>query len=461
MSKAISMTGRSRISKRKRAVWNRELKAGSGIVSCFVCGDPVDREDATAEHIHPLSAGGSWRKENLAISHINCNVAKGSAVDLSDESKIVQAKILRALKEGPCQLGTLLNKLGSGVPSHIVHTYLRILGGNKIIGCSKESGYLVYSLALGVEVDSMGMIVKQPMRARVEPKPVPAPARTQEEDEHEEETPPHDERDPRTDEVERAAIDKAFGGRAVPHKIVFPEHMSIEPSDPPITKADMDARYESPEQARLARAIIDKHGHALRALPDDHVATRSYVDAMASGAAVGPQRKIVVRPEVRIAEVSVSVDHDGTVRVDPFPLADAMDVIDALSRLVRDSFDARDARVQEARAETVQEPAGAPRPATAPSPAPQASAGNGAARRKNPGQAGAWAKMRAQIALTARSYLEKAPDRKMEASTLVARLQQSGVKIMGRYQMGAMLKALEANPDFWVDGNLVHLSAKS
>lgn len=458
--KAFSRTGKSRSSRRKRKVWIREARANNGVVSCFVCGNPVVRDDATLEHKVARANGGTDRRDNLAISHQLCNQLKGNAV-LSDESKIVQAKVLRVLKDGPCQLGSLLNKLGSSTPQSIVHTYLRILGGNHIVKCSKETGYLVYSLAPGVEVDAMGLILKQPMRARVEPKPVPAPARTQEEDEHEEETPPHDERDPRTDEVERAAIDKAFGGRAVPHKIVFPEHMSIEPSDPPVTKADMDARYESPEQARLARAVLDKHAPALHALAHSERLERFAERVLTPHEAYGTSRKIVVRPEVRIAEVSVSVDHDGTVRVDPFPLADAMDVIDALSRLVRDSFDARDVRVQEARAETAQEPAGAARHVTAPSPAPEPSAGNGATHRKNPGQADAWAKMRAQIALTARSYLEKAPDRKMEASTLVARLQQSGVKIMGRYQMGAMLKALEANPDFRVDNLMVHLSAKS
>ena len=44
-----------------------------GVVPCWVCREPVTLEDATLEHIKPLSEGGSSHQDNLAISHAACN----------------------------------------------------------------------------------------------------------------------------------------------------------------------------------------------------------------------------------------------------------------------------------------------------------------------------------------------------------------------------------------------------
>ncbi len=44
-----------------------------GKVPCWLCGEHVEPEDATLEHIHPLSEGGSSHQDNLAISHGRCN----------------------------------------------------------------------------------------------------------------------------------------------------------------------------------------------------------------------------------------------------------------------------------------------------------------------------------------------------------------------------------------------------
>ena len=38
-----------------------------GSVPCWVCGAHVAPEDATLEHIQPLSEGGSSHQDNLAI----------------------------------------------------------------------------------------------------------------------------------------------------------------------------------------------------------------------------------------------------------------------------------------------------------------------------------------------------------------------------------------------------------
>ena len=48
-----------------------------GVVPCWVCRQPVDRADATLEHIKPLSEGGNSHLENLAISHALCNQQRG------------------------------------------------------------------------------------------------------------------------------------------------------------------------------------------------------------------------------------------------------------------------------------------------------------------------------------------------------------------------------------------------
>ena len=44
-----------------------------GTVPCWMCGVHVAFEDATLEHIQPLSEGGSSHQDNLAISHAHCN----------------------------------------------------------------------------------------------------------------------------------------------------------------------------------------------------------------------------------------------------------------------------------------------------------------------------------------------------------------------------------------------------
>jgi 5-methylcytosine-specific restriction endonuclease McrA len=44
-----------------------------GCVPCWICREHVAAQDATLEHIKPLSEGGSSHIENLAISHAACN----------------------------------------------------------------------------------------------------------------------------------------------------------------------------------------------------------------------------------------------------------------------------------------------------------------------------------------------------------------------------------------------------
>jgi 5-methylcytosine-specific restriction endonuclease McrA len=65
-----------------------------GVVPCWICGQPVAREDATLEHIKPRSEGGCSHIENLAISHGACNHRRhakgggGAAGDVAQQGPV-------------------------------------------------------------------------------------------------------------------------------------------------------------------------------------------------------------------------------------------------------------------------------------------------------------------------------------------------------------------------------------
>jgi 5-methylcytosine-specific restriction endonuclease McrA len=63
----------SRLSLTRIKIYRTVARQLHGIVPCWVCGQPVAPDDATLEHITPLSEGGSSHLENLAISHGSCN----------------------------------------------------------------------------------------------------------------------------------------------------------------------------------------------------------------------------------------------------------------------------------------------------------------------------------------------------------------------------------------------------
>ena len=69
---------------RKNTIFNLLKKRNMGNVFCFVCGKKVKFEDATLEHITPLSKGGSDEMSNYSISHKKCNNEKAD--------KIIQVK---------------------------------------------------------------------------------------------------------------------------------------------------------------------------------------------------------------------------------------------------------------------------------------------------------------------------------------------------------------------------------
>jgi 5-methylcytosine-specific restriction endonuclease McrA len=48
---------------------------------CGLCGEPVDREDASLDHVVPMSRGGAHSYANTQCSHLLCNIRKGAASD--------------------------------------------------------------------------------------------------------------------------------------------------------------------------------------------------------------------------------------------------------------------------------------------------------------------------------------------------------------------------------------------
>ena len=63
----------SRLSLTRTKIYRTVARQLHGRVPCWVCGEPVAPEDATLEHIKPLSEGGNSHIDNLAISHGACN----------------------------------------------------------------------------------------------------------------------------------------------------------------------------------------------------------------------------------------------------------------------------------------------------------------------------------------------------------------------------------------------------
>jgi 5-methylcytosine-specific restriction endonuclease McrA len=69
----ISSLRMTRLSLTRIKIYRTVSRQLHGVVPCWVCGQPVAPDDATLEHITPLSQGGSSHQENLAISHAACN----------------------------------------------------------------------------------------------------------------------------------------------------------------------------------------------------------------------------------------------------------------------------------------------------------------------------------------------------------------------------------------------------
>lgn len=70
--------GKTILARRKETVYRILFKRHAGHVPCYVCGEHVQRKQATVEHIRPKSKGGTDEVSNLSISHGPCNQARGN-----------------------------------------------------------------------------------------------------------------------------------------------------------------------------------------------------------------------------------------------------------------------------------------------------------------------------------------------------------------------------------------------
>lgn len=74
------------MSKGLRRLWH--LRFNAGILYCSLCGELIEKDDpkgpVTADHIIPLSKGGSNRVENKQPAHRKCNEKKGDNVESED-----------------------------------------------------------------------------------------------------------------------------------------------------------------------------------------------------------------------------------------------------------------------------------------------------------------------------------------------------------------------------------------
>ena len=68
-----SLSGRQR-KRLTQVIYDRD----AGI--CHLCRLPVRREDASVDHVIPLSKGGPSTMANLKLAHRRCNSAKGNRV---------------------------------------------------------------------------------------------------------------------------------------------------------------------------------------------------------------------------------------------------------------------------------------------------------------------------------------------------------------------------------------------
>jgi len=63
----------SRLALTREKIYRTVARQLHGAVPCWVCKLHVEPQDASLEHIRPLSQGGSSHLDNLAISHARCN----------------------------------------------------------------------------------------------------------------------------------------------------------------------------------------------------------------------------------------------------------------------------------------------------------------------------------------------------------------------------------------------------
>ncbi|MHB0828007.1 MAG: HNH endonuclease [Schaalia turicensis] len=60
----------------RRALTDRIYARDQGV--CHICRTQVRREDASLDHLIPVSRGGLSIESNLALAHLRCNTSRGA-----------------------------------------------------------------------------------------------------------------------------------------------------------------------------------------------------------------------------------------------------------------------------------------------------------------------------------------------------------------------------------------------
>lgn len=70
----------ARLKEASRAPIDREAIFERDGWLCGICGEPVERADATLDHIVPVSLGGADEPENVRLAHSLCNSRRGDGI---------------------------------------------------------------------------------------------------------------------------------------------------------------------------------------------------------------------------------------------------------------------------------------------------------------------------------------------------------------------------------------------
>jgi len=96
--KPTSKTPRKTNGKKRRAVI-RSLAKRDGL-ECIYCGCSLTTEDATVEHVVPLSLGGKDRLENMALACVECNNGFGNTLPALKIKLALEMRLERMKKTG-------------------------------------------------------------------------------------------------------------------------------------------------------------------------------------------------------------------------------------------------------------------------------------------------------------------------------------------------------------------------
>lgn len=58
---------------------------------CHICGEDVESEDISFDHVIPLSKGGKHSMDNIHVAHLRCNVKKNAKLIVTEVTPTIKA----------------------------------------------------------------------------------------------------------------------------------------------------------------------------------------------------------------------------------------------------------------------------------------------------------------------------------------------------------------------------------